>query len=86
MVSVIHKFFEDNAFAFEPGVLQILIAALERAWAEVLASNPLASGHGDSAKEILAMRIVETAKTGERDPVQLCRDAVAHLAKHRRPS
>ena len=86
MVSAMHKFFEDNAFAFEPGVLQILIAALEDAWAEVLASNPSAGGHGESAKEILAMRIVETAKKGERDRLRLCRDAVAHLATRPRPS
>ncbi len=78
------KFFEDNAFAFEPGVLQILIAALEEAWAEIQASHPLA-GHSVDAKEILARRIIETAKTGERDPAQLCRDAVAHLAMRPRP-
>ena len=36
-------------------------------------------GQPDVVKEIIAKRIVEVAKTGERDPVQLCERALAAL-------
>ena len=36
-------------------------------------------GQPDIVKEIIAKRIVEIAKTGERDPVQLCERALAAL-------
>jgi hypothetical protein len=36
-------------------------------------------GQPDIVKEIIAKRIVEVAKTGERDPVQLCERALAAL-------
>ena len=38
-------------------------------------------GHAEAARELLALRIIEIAQLGERDPARLRADALAYLAR-----
>ena len=75
------KFLDDETNIFAPEVILILVAALEEAWRAFQASGIQYDGLAEDAQEILATRIIETAKNGERDRSRLAGDAVGHLAK-----
>lgn len=75
------KFLDDETNIFAPEVILILVAALEEAWAAFQASDIQFDGLAEDAQEILATRIIATAKGGERDQSRLAGDAVGHLAK-----
>jgi hypothetical protein len=74
-----------NGAAFEPHTIALLASALETAWDTVRKSgSPLADDdHAASTRDVLAKRIIEMAKQGERDPQRLVDDALAHLAGSR---
>jgi hypothetical protein len=67
---------------FDPEAANILTAAFDSAWQTLRTSgNVLAADYrAASTRELLAKRIIETARRGERDPVRLADDALAHLA------
>ena len=67
---------------FDPEATNILTAAFDTAWQMLKTSgNVLAADYrAASTRELLAKRIIETARQGERDPIRLADDALAHLA------
>jgi hypothetical protein len=69
--------------AFEPEMIETLVAVFETAWRKVEQSgSKLASpAYERAAQEIIAKRIIETAQRGERDPNELANDAVAYLER-----
>jgi hypothetical protein len=69
--------------AFEPEMIDTLVAAFESAWHKVeLSGSKLASpGYQRGAQEIIAKRIIEMAQRGEREPGALASDAVAFLER-----
>ena len=71
----------ENA-AFDLDTTALLASAFDSAWDTVKKSgSPLAANHQAAwAREVLAKRIIEMGKKGERDPQRLVDDALAHLA------
>ncbi len=69
--------------AFEPEMIETLVAVFETAWQKVeLSGSKLASpAYKGAAREIIAKRIIEMAQRGERDPGELADDAVAYLQR-----
>jgi hypothetical protein len=69
--------------AFDPELIEALVAAFTAAWAKVEASgSKLASpAYARAAQEIIAKRIIEMAQRGEKDPSVLVDDAVSYLAR-----
>ena len=67
---------------FDPEATNILTAAFDTAWQMLKTSgNVLAADYRAAAtRELLAKRIIETARQGETDPMRLADDALAHLA------
>ncbi len=67
---------------FDPEATKILTAAYDTAWQMLKTSgNVLAADYrAASTRELLAKRIIETARQGERDPIRLVDDALFHLA------
>ena len=80
------KFLDDETSIFAPEVILILVAALEDAWMVFQASGIQYDGHAADAQEILATRIIETAKNGERNRSRLAGDAVGHFVRKISPS
>jgi len=70
-----------GAGSFDPETTSLLASAFEAAWETVRKSgSPLAAdGQASSTREILAKRIIDRAKAGERDPKILASDALSHL-------
>jgi hypothetical protein len=68
--------FLDNP-TFDPEATRVMGVAFEM----VRAALGLA-GRGDLANEIVAQRIIELAKTGERNPDFLCEGALKKLHEH----
>ena len=71
------------AGAFDDNEVQILVVALDLAWKAVQDSGaPLASeGYATATRELLALRIIEIAQLGERDPSRLRDDALLYLTR-----
>jgi hypothetical protein len=70
------------AGAFDADEVRILVEAFEQAWKAVEASAPFASdGHKIATRELLALRIIEIAQLGERDPSRLRDDALLYLTR-----
>ena len=69
--------------AFDSEDTELLAAAFEAAWEKLnTAGNVLAEGSEAAlARELLAKRIIELAKRGERNPDRLVESALDHLAK-----
>ncbi len=65
----IHRLFEDNAF--DPDEIAVMVTAFEDALRELGLVD-----REDPATTIVAKRIIELAKQGERDPARLCEGAV----------
>jgi len=69
------RFFQDGAFDSDTtDTTHAMGEAFERA---CKALHDM--GQPDIVKEIIAKRIIETAKTGEHDPARLCERALAAL-------
>ena len=74
-----------SSAAFDSGDTELLGAAFEAAWEKLnTAGSALAEGSEAAlTRELLAKRIIELAKRGERDPDRLVESAVDHLARSR---
>jgi hypothetical protein len=72
------------AGAFDDNEVRILVEAFDQAWKAVLDSGaPFASeGQKNATRELLALRIIEIAQLGERDPKRLRDDALSYLARN----
>jgi hypothetical protein len=68
---------------FNPETTKSLTAAFDTAWRILKTSGSTLAADYQSAstRELLANRIIEMASQGERDPLRLVDDALAHLAK-----
>ena len=66
---------------FDPEATKILTAAYDTAWQMLKTSgNVLAADYrAASTRELLAKRIIETSRQGERDPIRLVDDALFYL-------
>jgi hypothetical protein len=74
---------------FDEDAVGVLVAAFEGAWQAALKSGASvpSSGHVDAMRELLALRIIEVARsTGARDPVYLREDALLYLRQSTRKS
>jgi hypothetical protein len=71
------------AGAFDDTMVRVMVEALDRAWKTVQESGASsdAKGHAEAARELLALRIIEIAQLGERDPTRLRDDALAYFAR-----
>jgi hypothetical protein len=71
------------AGAFDADEVRILVEAFEQAWKAVEESGaPFASdGDASATRKLLALRIIEIAQLGERDPARLRDDALLFLAR-----
>jgi hypothetical protein len=68
------------AAEFTPAEVLILVGAFNKAWQSILDSGTqLDEKNAESTREILATRIIETAKRGELNQRRLSEDALAHL-------
>ena len=74
--------------AFDSETTELLGAAFEAAWEKLnTAGSALAEGSGAAlTRELLAKRIIEMAKRGERNPDRLVEIALDHLARSRAAS
>jgi hypothetical protein len=69
--------------AFDPETIDILAAAFEVAWENLQTSGgPLTNDKAASTRELLANRIIDMGSRGERDPLILMNDALAHVAEN----
>jgi hypothetical protein len=69
--------------AFDADSVRVLTAAFDEAWQSIQSSGislPSAA-YANAIREILALRIIEMARLGERDRRRLCDDALLHLAQ-----
>ena len=64
--------------AFDASVTDAVVSAYEKASAALEQTN-----HSPTVREIVARRIIAAAANGETDPDQLCRSALATLARTR---
>jgi hypothetical protein len=76
------------AGAFDDNEVPILVEAFDQAWKAVQDSGvSVPSGaHSEATRERLALRIIEIAQLGERDPKRLRDEALAFLARTNRKS
>jgi len=83
-MATVHPVFERKPF--DPAVCAALGLAFDTAWQKLLVSGtPIASSpYANATREALAIRIVDLAKTGERDVNRLRDDAVAFVLDARR--
>jgi len=74
--------------AFDCDTTQLLGAAFEAAWEEIKAADSMLAEESQAAltRELLAKRIIEMAKRGERNPDHLVEMALDHLARSRAAS
>ena len=74
--------------AFDSEDTELLGAAFEAAWEKLkTAGSALAEGaEAALTRELLAKRIIEIAKRGERNPGRLVENALDHLARSRAAS
>ena len=69
---------------FDPQATRILTAAFDTAWQMLKTSGSVlaADYQATSTRQLLAKRIIETGRQGERNPLRLAEDALAHLANY----
>jgi len=69
--------------AFDSEDTELLGAAFEAAWEKLTTAGSALAEDSQAAltRELLAKRIIELAKRGERDPDRLVESALDHLAK-----
>ncbi len=75
-----------SAGFFDPRATRILTAAFDTAWQMLKTSGSVlaADYQATSTRELLAKRIIETGRQGERNPLRLAEDALAHLANYQK--
>ncbi len=73
----------NGAGAFDPEAISILTTALDDAWRSLQTSGAHFKSRfqAEAARELLAQRVIEMARLGERDPRRLREDALLHLAR-----
>jgi hypothetical protein len=73
---------QDGA-VFDPDQVRALTTAFEEAWKTVQDSGAslLSNGQAEATRELLALRIIDMARLGERDPRRLRDDALPYLAR-----
>jgi hypothetical protein len=66
---------------FEPKTISAMGLAFEMSWQTLMVSGSVlvASFRAEQTREALALRIIDTAATGEHDASRLRDDAVAHV-------
>jgi hypothetical protein len=74
------NYLKEHPAAFDHDEVAILVGAFDQAWQLILKSGAKLDGELMAVRELLAKRIIEVAKQGERDQRRLCEDALAHLA------
>jgi hypothetical protein len=67
--------------SFDPDTVAALSAALDQAWNCVRGSVPIAEVDARTAREQLAVSIINDAKMGERDPEKLAAAAASRFAR-----
>jgi hypothetical protein len=69
--------------SFDPEFIETLVAAYEDAWRRVEKSGSTFASprYRRAAQEIIAKRIIDMARQGIREPLQLAEDAVTYLAQ-----
>jgi hypothetical protein len=69
--------------AFDPDEVRILTGAFDKAWKTIESSGAsfATNGHAAATRELLALRIIDMARLGERDEGQLRDDALDYLAR-----
>jgi hypothetical protein len=74
--------------AFDDETTQLLGLAFEAAWEKVKTSGSTLAEESEAAstRELLAKRIIEMVKRGERNPNRLVESALDHLVKSRATS
>jgi hypothetical protein len=72
--------------SFDPEEIKILVAAFDEAWEAVKSSGGTLSRspYARPIREVLAKRIIETARRGQSNPHSLCEDAVQFLSANYR--
>ena len=72
-----------GAGVFDTDEVHTLAAAFDDAWKSVQERGATFSvnGHAEAVRELLALRIIVTARQGERDRVRLRDDALLYLAQ-----
>ena len=73
----------SKSTAFNPEAATAMGDAFNAAWDSLTGAADYCGGTAESAREVLAMRIIETAQAGERNVTRLRDDALAHLANLR---
>jgi hypothetical protein len=78
------KHLENSDGVFDPEAVRILTSAFNDAWKSIADSGMTfaSNGHAEAMREILALRIIELARLGERDQNRLRDYALLHLAHH----
>jgi hypothetical protein len=73
----------DTAKVFGPDTVRLLSEALDEAWRSLQTNGVYftSRGQAEATREKLALRIIEMAKQGERDPQRLCADALERMEK-----
>jgi hypothetical protein len=68
--------------SFDPETVSVLAAAFDAAWDSLQRSGSALAADSEAAltRELLAERIIELARRGERDPQRLVEGALAYLA------
>ena len=71
------------AGGFDDIEVRVLVEAFDEAWKRVQedGGSLVGDGHDEATRELLALRIIEVAQLGERDPSRLRDDALAYLAR-----
>ena len=64
--------------SYDPETLALLTRAFDAAWNEVKAATPAACRNGamETTRKMMALRVMDAANNGERDPDRLQRLAV----------
>jgi len=78
-----YGYLKEHSGAFNPHEVRTLVAAFDKAWEAVVASETIfATGaQAESARAILAKHIIEAATHGERDQRRLREGALVALAR-----
>jgi hypothetical protein len=69
------------ASAFDDSEVRILVDAFDQAWKAVRDSRETIRPGSEATRELLALRIIEIAQLGDRDPNRLRDDALLYLTR-----
>jgi hypothetical protein len=78
VVAILEFVRRPYAAVFEPESIQVLASALDDAWTRIekTGSRFARPAYSRVMREVVAKRIIEVARRGERDPQKLAADAV----------